>query len=218
MTRTATDPWRPAPRSVLAAAMLTEYATGLASGGGIPHSVLTYPDSLDPDQATALKAQWVAARLSGIGEPAVLSDGVTWEPTQVNPKDMALIELAQHNESRIAVLLGVPPFLVGLPSGGDSMTYQNVQSVFDFHWRAGLRPSAEAVMAGLSGWALPRGVAVEVNSDAYVRPDPTQRASIYQTLHGIADADGPAITVDEIRRAERLDGSSAPTNDLGVLQ
>ena len=34
----------------------------------------------------------------------------------MNPRDMALIELSQHNESRIAILLGVPPFLVGLPS------------------------------------------------------------------------------------------------------
>jgi hypothetical protein len=48
------------------------------------------------------------------------------------------VELSQWNESRIAVLLGVPPFLMGLPSGGDSMTYSNVQSLFDYHWRAGL--------------------------------------------------------------------------------
>ena len=28
---------------------------------------------------------------------------------------MAMLEIEQFNESRIAVLLGVPPFLVGLP-------------------------------------------------------------------------------------------------------
>jgi phage portal protein BeeE len=37
----------------------------------------------------------------------------------MNPKDMALLELLTWNDSRIAVMLGVPPFLVGLPSGGD---------------------------------------------------------------------------------------------------
>ena len=72
----------------------------------------------------------------------------------------------------IAVLLGVPPFLVGLPSGGDPMTYANVNAIFDYHWRAGLRPKAQAVMAALSQWLLPRGTAIEVNRDAYVQPEP----------------------------------------------
>ena len=71
---------------------------------------------------------------------------------------MALVELSQLTQSRIAVLLGVPPFLVGLPSGGDSMTYSNVTALFDYHWRAGLRPKAQAVMSALSEWLLPRGV------------------------------------------------------------
>ena len=66
-----------------------------------------------------------------------------------------MLELAQFTESRIAVLLGVPPFLVGLPSGGDSMTYSNVSSLFDFHDRSYLRTAAEsrhgcAVLLGAS--------------------------------------------------------------------
>ena len=31
-----------------------------------------------------------------------------------------MLEIAQFTEARIAVLLGVPPFLVGLPSGGST--------------------------------------------------------------------------------------------------
>ena len=136
-----------APRLV-AAETLMRYATTLAAGGGIPSSVLEHPDELNREQAQNLQAQWVQSRLSSLGEPAVLSGGVKWQATAMNPKDMALVELAQHNESRIAVLLGTPPFLVGLPSGGDPMTYQNVQSIFDYHWRAGLRPLAQSVMSG----------------------------------------------------------------------
>ena len=47
----------------------------------------------------------------------MLSGGLQWKAVQVNPKDMALLELSQYNEARIAVLLGVPPYLVGLPAG-----------------------------------------------------------------------------------------------------
>jgi hypothetical protein len=88
----------------------------------------------------------------------------------MDPEKMALVDLEKHNESRIAIALGVPPFLVGLPGGGDSMTYSNVSQTFDFHWRMGLRPKAQTVMAALSGWLLPRQTRVELNRDEYVQP------------------------------------------------
>ena len=104
----------------------------------------------------------MAARLSAMGAPAVLSGGVTLDQLTINPKDMALLELRQFAESRLAVLLGVPPFLVGLPSGGDSMTYSNVNSIFDYHWRSSLRTKAAAIMEAISQWACP-GQRLEVN-------------------------------------------------------
>jgi len=191
---------------LVASSVLGRYASGLAAAGGVPTSILEHPEDLTPEQAAALQTQWVSARMSTIGEPAVLSGGVTWKPTQLSPRDMALVDLASWNDARIAVLLGVPPFLVGLPSGGDSMTYSNVTALFDYHWRAGLRPKAQAVMSALSGWLVPRGTIVEVNRDAYIRPDPYQRAQTYAILAGILDPQGnPAMTVQEIRAAERLD-------------
>jgi len=201
---------------LLAADMLSRYASTVASNGGIPSSILKHPEELTAAQAAELQAQWVQARMSSIGEPAVLSGGVEWEATQLNPKDMALVELSQWNESRIAVMLGVPPFIVGLPSGADSMTYSNVTSLFDYHWRAGLRPKAQTVMAAMSEWALPRGTAVELNRDAYIRPDPYVRAQTAQILNSIVDSQGnPALTVDEIRDAERIDDQLP---ESGVLQ
>ena len=86
------------------------------------------PRSSPPSRPPLCRPSGSPARVSAIGEPAVLSGGVTFKPMQANPKDMALVDLSQLTESRIAVLLGVPPFLVGLPSGGDSMTYANVTS------------------------------------------------------------------------------------------
>jgi HK97 family phage portal protein len=199
---------------LVAAQILAQYATSLAANGGVPPSILEYPaeaGELTPEQTQLLKSQWVAARQSSIGEPAVLSGGVTWKPTQVNPSDMALLDLSQWNESRIAVMLGVPPFLVGLPSGGDSMTYANVSAIFDYHWRAGLRPKAQTVMSALSGWLLPRGTRVEVNRDEYVQPGPLERAQTAQILNSLVDpATGqPALTVEEIREQERLDADTS---------
>jgi HK97 family phage portal protein len=184
--------------------VLARYAQQFVATGG-PPAILSYPEELKEGQASDLQAQWVRARSSRLGEPAVLSGGVTYEAVQINPKDMALVELSQLTESRIAVLLGVPPFLLGLPSGGDPMTYQNVAALFDYHWRAGLRPKAQSVMAALSQWLLPRGTGVELNRDAYVQPDPYQRAQVAQIYSNIRDPQGnPVLSVEEIRTIERI--------------
>ena len=184
---------------LIAAEVLTRYATELAANGGIPPSILEHPDELSAQQSYDLQQQWVAARTSTIGMPAVLSGGVKWSPTSVNPRDMALVELSQFNEARIAQLLGVPAFLAGLPGSGDSLTYSNVTSLFDYHWRAGLRPKAEAVCEALSGWLLPRGTRIEVNRDEYVRPDPLQRAQTWQIYINTG-----VLSVEEVRAIERF--------------
>jgi phage portal protein BeeE len=117
----------------------------------------------------------------------------------ISPKDLTMLEISQFNESRIAVLLGVPPFLVGLPSGGDSMTYSNVSSLFDFHDRQTLRTLAIHVMGAISYWALPAGQKAELNRDEYSRPSFDQRADAWVklTTAGIVD-------VETVQRAERL--------------
>jgi HK97 family phage portal protein len=190
---------------LVAAQVLARYGSGLAASGGVPPSVLEHPEELTAEQATELQAQWVAARQSTLGEPAVLSGGVTWKATSLNPTEMALLDLLQFNESRIAVLLRVPPHLVALPSGGDSMTYANVNAIFDYHWRDGLRPLATRVMNGLSGWLLPRGTRIEVNKDAYIQPGPLERAQAAEIWHRIRDENGqPVLSVEQIQQAERF--------------
>jgi HK97 family phage portal protein len=192
-------PLEAARLSLVAEDVLARYLTGFAAGGGVPSSVLMVDAELTADQASTLQAQWVSARASHLGEPAVLSGGVTWQATQATPLAAGTQEQLDRARARIAVLFGVPPFLMGLPSGGDPMTYQNVGALFEHHWRAGLMPKAAAVMSALSGWLLPRGVAVELNRDSYVQAEPYQRAQTYEILHRIG-----AISVDEIRELERL--------------
>jgi HK97 family phage portal protein len=203
-----------------AALALMQYATTLATSGGIPSSILMHPEELSAEQAALLQAQWVQSRLSTLGEPAVLSGGVTWEATQMDPEKMALVDLTRDQESRIAVAFRVPPFLVGLPSGSDSMTYKTIQDIYEYHWRVGLRPKAQAVMSAISQWALPRGVRVELNRDAYVEADPHTRAMTYQILASIIDpvTGQPVMSVQEIRGAERLDNSVPEDLSAGVLK
>lgn len=206
---------------LVAANALTRYATNLAASGGVPSAVLVHPANLNATQAADLQASWVEARMSNMGLPAVLSGGIDFKTLSFSPTDMALIDLAKWNESRIAELLGVPPFLVGLPSGGDSMTYTNGQEIRMDHWQSGLKPKVEAVMQALSGWLLPRGTTVELNRDEYVKPGPLERAQTDQILFNLQDpvSGDRAKTLAEIREAERF-SNAAPSQPLtsGVLQ
>lgn len=114
-----------------------------------------------------------------------------------------MLEILQFTESRIAVLLGVPPFLVGLPSGGDSLTYTNVSQIFDFHDRASLRPKAAAVMSALSSWSLPSSELAELNRDEYTRPSFEVRAPAWVQLVGAG-----IVTAEQVQAAERLLGDN----------
>ena len=195
---------------VVAAAALARYATNVARGGGVPHSAIVSQTELTSAAADRLLHQWWVSRMEHLGLPAILSGGIDIKTLQFSPRDMALLDLSQFNESRIAVLCGVPPFLLGLPSGGDSMTYSNVSSLFDYHRRAGLRPKASPVMSALSAWALPVGERLELNRDEYTRPGFAERVAAWVQLHGIG-----AITAEQIAAADRLIGERAPASLLG---
>ena len=193
-----------AARSIISAASLEKMATDIASKGGIPWAVLKSQRKLNGNEAADLQRSWVAGASSRNGAPAVLSGTLELETVATSPREMALLELRIFDETRICAALGVPPYLVGLPSP-DGLTYANASMLLDYHWRTCLRTLAGAVAGALSNWLLPRGSRIEFNRDEYVKPEPEARARTYQTLFNIVDEKGNhAITVDEIRLAERF--------------
>ena len=188
---------------MIAAGVLARYAAEVAQGGGIPYYWLESERRLDEPESEKLKDQWWRARTQNPGRPPVMSGGVKANRMQFTPQEIGLTDLAQFNEARIAVLLGVHPFLLGLPSG-DSVTYSNATSLFDFHDRRYLKTAATHVMSALSGWALPRGQSAELNRDEYSRPALKERAEAYAKLVEVG-----ALTGEEIRTMERLKGTES---------
>lgn len=193
-----------AARNIISAHALEQMGSDLASRGGIPWGVIKHPRHLNSADASELQNRWVTAAQSRRGAPAVLSGGIELQALTISPREMALLDMRIFDETRIAAALGVPPYLVGLPQT-EGMTYANVQAIFDFHWRATLRPMAHTVASAMSAWLLPRGTRLEFNRDEYVRPSMYERAQTYEILNRIKDEHGnPAMTVDEIRLGERL--------------
>lgn len=188
-----------------AAGVLARYVSEMVTAPP-PYLTLETEQMLNATDAQELLDQWMTSRAANRGAPAVLDGGVKLNTHQLNAKDMALLELSQFTDSRIAVLLGVPPFLAGLPSGGDSMTYSTTESLFDFHDRSGLKPMVAAVMPAFSNWALPRGQAAELNRDEYTRPSLAERVTAYTALVAMG-----AMTVEQVATIERLEGDAVTT-------
>jgi HK97 family phage portal protein len=202
-------PLQAAGARMVTAGLLQRYANQLAETGGTPHHWLDVPGrKLNPVESSELVDQWVDSRLRHAGGPSVLSGGVELKQAHsMNAKDLALLDLAAFTEARVAVLCGVPPFLVGLPMAqGESITYSNAGMLFDYHDRSSLRPKASAVMNALSGWLLPRGQSVELNREEYSRPGMLERAQANQ----IYLATG-VLTAPEVRAMERFDGVPSAT-------
>lgn len=197
---------------LVAARLLARYVTDFVRGGGIPNAVLKHPAELTQAQATQLQRDWVDARLSAMGLPAVLSGGVDFEVLAFEPDKLGLLDLARWNEARIAYLLGIPAPLVGLPSGQDSMHYDNQTLARQDHWQSGLKPKVAAVMQALSNWALPYGTQAELDRDEYVRPDPLTRAQTWDIY-----LQNGVVNQEEVRDYERFSLTGQAQRPIAAL-
>ena len=204
--------------SMATASALEGYAAGLATRGGVPWSVLKSRGNINAKQAEDAQQRWVAASMRRDGAPAVLGNEWDLETLTLSPKDMALLELREYDERRVASAFGVPPFLVGL-SMASGLTYSNAESLFFQHFTSCLRPLANLVCSAWSRWLLPRGQRMEMNPDRYVQPGLNGRVTAWAQLAGIVDpvTGQPAISVSEIRAAERLDPLDEATVDAPNL-
>jgi HK97 family phage portal protein len=186
------------------AGLIEKYTREVVGNGGMPLYTLETEAELSPDDAQDLLNQWVTSRQANFGAPPVLDNGVKLNSQQgMSPKDMAMIEIAQFTEARICVLLGVPPFMMGIMPGGQSMIYSNVSQVYDQHNRLSLRSKIATVRGALSAWALPHTQRLEFNDDEYSRPDFAGRAEAYAKLVPIG-----VMSKEEARVAERLTGAT----------
>jgi HK97 family phage portal protein len=97
------------------------------------------------------------------GRPLLLEGGLDWKPLSLSPKDMDFIDLKQLAAREIALALGVPPLLLGLP--GDA-TYANFAEANRAFWRQGIAPLVKRTAASLAAFLSQHyGAAVTLTPD-----------------------------------------------------
>jgi len=121
-----------------------------------PSGALIYggAGALTDEQFERLKGELEASFQGAVnaGRPLLLEGGLDWKPLALTPKDMDF-EAARNGAAReIALALGVPPMLLGIP--GDN-TFANYAEAHRALWRLSVLPLVRRVADALSGWLGP---------------------------------------------------------------
>ena len=122
-----------------------------------PSGALVYAAAngqMTDEQFTRLKSEletnFQGARAAG--RPLLLEGGLDWKPLSLSPKDMDFIEAKNSAAREIALAIGVPPMLLGIPGDNTYSNYQEAQRAF---WRQTVLPLVNRTARALSSWLAP---------------------------------------------------------------
>jgi HK97 family phage portal protein len=165
-----------------------------------PSGALVYAaksGNLTGEQYARLKAEleegFQGAR--NAGRPLLLEGGLDWKPLSLSPKEMDFVQ-AKHAAAReIALALGVPPMLLGIP--GDN-TYSNYQEAQRSLWRQTVLPLVNRTAKAFSAWLSPAfGERLELRPDLdQVEALSIEREALWARLNQVT-----FLTINEKRAA-----------------
>jgi len=122
-----------------------------------PSGALVYAASngqMTDEQFTRLRSEletnFQGARAAG--RPLLLEGGLDWKPLSLSPKDMDFIEAKNAAAREIALAIGVPPMLLGIPGDNTYSNYQEAQRAF---WRQTVLPLVNRTARALANWLAP---------------------------------------------------------------
>jgi HK97 family phage portal protein len=173
----------------------------LLDNSACPSGALVYSakdGQLSPEQFERLKAEleesFQGAR--NAGRPLLLEGGLDWKAMAFSPKDMDFIA-AKHVAAReVALALGVPPMLLGIP--GDN-TYANYAEANRSFWRQTVLPLVARTAKAVSGWLAPAfgGGLLELRPDLdAVEALSTEREALWERVRK-----SDFLTINEKRAA-----------------
>jgi HK97 family phage portal protein len=167
-----------------------DHAGAYFAGGALPPAVLQSPTVLTQTQAADLKTSWRA--MTSTREPVILPMGYVLTPVVSTAVEAQLVEARTWNASLVAMMLGIPPWKLGL--AGPTMTYQNVETAdIDF-----IRDSADRYGAPLAAaftkYLVPAGNTVVFDYAGRMRADQSTTATVLTAYTGAG-----ILTKDEAR-------------------
>jgi HK97 family phage portal protein len=192
--------------SISSALAADAYAGRYFTDSGMPSGVITDSrPNLTQAQATELKAAWLAA-VNGAPAPVVVPASTTFQPLAADADKAQLVQARQWDAQTVAMMLGVPPFLLGIES--QRHTYTNAETEFGRFITTTIMRLLTPLEQQLTLQCLPRGNTAEFFTQALLRPDTLTRSQAAVTLYG-ADI----ITLEEARALSGFPPTGGPVGE-----
>jgi len=158
------------------------YAGRYFSESGVPSGTITDTrPNLTQAQADELKQKWQAAT-QGSRVPVVIPGTTTFTPLAVDADKAQLVQARQWDATMVAMILGVPPFLLGIET--QRHTYTNAENEFGRFISTTIMRLLTPLEQQLSLQCLPRGNTAEFWTGALLRADTMTRAQAAVALYG----------------------------------
>lgn len=132
----------------------------LLNNGARPSGALVFAPKEGPAHLTEEQVQRLKEQLDAYyqgprnaGKPMLLEGGLDWRPMSLSPQDMDWLRGRDIAAREIALALGVPSQLIGLPDG---QTYANKQEARLAFYEDTVLPLAGRVIAAFNHWLAPR--------------------------------------------------------------
>ena len=202
-----TDQWRGHSPMLAASSAILEhngagdYARALLKNAARPSGALVYAprdpqaaQNLTDDQFERLRKELEENHqgAANTGRPMLLDGGLSWVPMALTPDEMKSPESRSASAREVALALGVPPLLLGLP--GDN-TFANYQEANRALWRQTVLPLLNKITARKTRWVQPLYPGAVIAVDVEGAPiSAEERKQMFETVKG-ADF----LTLDEKR-------------------
>jgi len=145
--------------------------------GATPSSVLETDTTITTEQAQILRDSWEDAHTRR-RKPAVLTGGLKWRSITTSAADMQMLEHREAIVRDIARVYRIPLHLIA-GTGGDTQTYQNIESAGVNFVRYTLLPFMRRLEDAISEM-LPLTQRVRFNADEFMRADLITRVRAQQ--------------------------------------
>jgi phage FluMu protein Com len=166
-----------------------EFAADFFAGGGWPSAIIKSALSLEPEEAAALKLQWME---TANNMPKVIDPGIeSVEAMGSNPSTWQLTEQRVQQNGEVARMFGIPGALLEYSASGSSLTYQNVTEVYTQFVRTCLAPNyLEKIEQAMTDLVAGNTIA-RFNVEGLLRADVKTRAEVHQIMIGAGVYDAP---------------------------
>jgi len=179
-----------------------DYSSNWFETSGIPNGYLKTEGPAAPEDLARNKEAWIKAT-QGHGVPA-MSNGLTYVPISLSPKDAQFIESQAFNITGIARMFGIPLRMMLATVEGNSMTYANMSDERKQFIEFSLMQYLIEIEDALSS-LLPGSQTAKFNIEALLRADTEARYASYA-----AAINAGFLEVNEVRAIEGYEPLAKP--------